>query len=193
MLCLAGFWLASHVRRLNPELRAPARPLTVLLVASLVAGLAMFVVVPQPSGVPISPLVISLPNFTSFRGDMESAALPLVQVTGDSTGASSSVDLHFRGRLGDAPVMYVRTGAPAYWRGLVFDTYRNGAWTAANHVYRQTEPYVPPRLLPPAPKGNRGTFVQTFRVLRPMPAVIDAAYPIESLYAPVSGLRADAY
>src|SRR5437868_1574952 len=51
-LYLAGFWLASHVRRLNPELRAPARPLTVLLVASLVAGLALFVVVPQPSGVP---------------------------------------------------------------------------------------------------------------------------------------------
>src|SRR5206468_1262465 len=44
MLCLAGFWLASHVRRLTAELRAPARPLTVLLVASLLAGLALFVV-----------------------------------------------------------------------------------------------------------------------------------------------------
>ncbi len=191
--CLAAFWMASHLRRLNAAMSGPVRAIAVMAVVALMAGVGWFAAVPQPSGIPISPLVISLPNFTGFRGDLESPALPLVQLSGDSTGASSSVDLHFRGRLGDAPVMYVRTGAPAYWRGLVFDTYRNGAWTTSNHFYRQTEPYVPPRLLPPAPQGNRGTFVQTFRVLRPMPAVINAAYPIESLYAPVSGLREDAY
>jgi hypothetical protein len=55
------------------------------------------------------------------------------------------------------------------------------------------EPYVPPRFLPPPPPDNLGTFVQTFRVLRPLPGVINAAYPIESLYAPVSALREDAY
>ena len=114
-------------------------------------------------------------------------------MTGDSAGATSSIDLHYRGRLGDAPVMYVRTGAPAYWRGLVFDTYRNGVWTASNHSYRELPPYVPPRLLPPAPPDNLGTFVQTFRVLRPLPGVINAAYPVQSLYAPVAGLREDTY
>src|SRR5439155_1676692 len=107
--------------------------------------------------------------------------------------ATTSVDLHFRGRLGDAPVMYVRTGAPAYWRGLVFDQYRDGVWTATNHDYREMQPFVPPRFLPPAPPHNLGTFVQTFRVLRPLPGVINAAYPIESLYAPVATLREDAY
>jgi len=193
VLCLAAFWMASHLRRLNAPMTGPVRAIGPAAVVALLAGVAWFAGVPQPSGIPISPLVISLPNFTSFHGDIESPALPLVQLSGDSTGATSSVDLHFRGRLGDAPVMYVRTGAPAYWRGLVFDTYRNGVWTASSHFYRQTEPYVPPRLLPPAPPGNRGTFVQTFRVLRPMPSVINAAYPIESLYAPVSGLREDAY
>jgi transglutaminase-like putative cysteine protease len=66
-------------------------------------------------------------------------------------------------------------------------------WTASDHFYRETEPYVPARLLPPPPEHNLGTFVQTFRVLRPMPGVIDAAYPIQSLYAPVSALREDAY
>ncbi|HYL07460.1 MAG TPA: transglutaminaseTgpA domain-containing protein, partial [Candidatus Udaeobacter sp.] len=105
----------------------------------------------------------------------------------------SSIDLHYRGRLGDSPVMYVRTGAPAYWRGLVFDTYRDGVWTAANHGYSEMDAFVPPRFLPPAPRDNTGTFVQTFRVLRPLPGVINAAYPIESLYAPVSALREDAY
>jgi len=162
-----------------------------MLVAALVAGVTWFVAVPQPSGLPISPLVISLPNFTNFQGNLESPALPLIQVSGDQSGATSSVDLRFRGRLGDAPVMYVRTGAPAYWRGLVFDTYQNGVWTASNRSFRDLPPYVPPRLLPPAPARNQGTFVQTFRVLRTMPGVILAAYPIGSLYAHVAALRED--
>ena len=193
VLCLVGFWIASHHKRLNAELKGPARPVALMLGAALLGGLLSFVLIPQPSGVPISPLVISLPNFTAFKGGLESPALPLVQLTGDPSGATSSIDLHFRGRLGDAPVMYVRTGAPAYWRGLVFDEYRNGAWTATNHGYREMQPYVPPRFLPPAPPGNLGTFVQTFRVLRPLPGVINAAYPTQSLYAPVAALREDAY
>jgi transglutaminase-like putative cysteine protease len=193
LLCLLGFWNASHLRRLGARLSGPPAALTVMVVAPLVLGAFVFVAVPQPGGVAVSPLVVSLPNFTSFRGDIESPALPLVQLTGDPTGASNSVDLHFRGRLGDSPVMYVRTGAPAYWRGLVFDTYRDGAWTASLHGYQEMQPYVPTRFLPPAPADNLGTFVQTFRVLRPLPGVIDAAYPIASLYAPVAALREDAY
>src|SRR5437660_6751744 len=192
-LYLAGFWIASHLKRMEAGVRVPARALALMLAAAILGGVGWFVAVPQPSGVPLSPLVISLANFSNFKGGLESPALPLVQLTGDSTGASSSVDLHFRGRLGDAPVMYVRTGAPAYWRGLVFDEYRDGAWTTTNHGYREMQPYVPPRFLPPAPPHNLGTFVQTFRVLRPLPGVINAAYPIESLYAPVAALREDAY
>ncbi|HKW07746.1 MAG TPA: DUF3488 and transglutaminase-like domain-containing protein [Candidatus Dormibacteraeota bacterium] len=193
LLCLAGFWMASHLKSIEARWNAPVRPLATMLAASVLAGVALFVLVPQPSGIPIAPLVISLPNFTAFRGDMESPALPLVQVAGDSAGASTSVDLHYRGRLGDAPVMYVRTGAPAYWRGLVFDTYRDGVWTASDHSYRESPPFVPPRLLPPPPDHNLGTFVQTFRILRTMPGVIHAAYPIQSLYAPVAALREDDY
>src|SRR5256886_17336518 len=192
-LCLAGFWMTSHLKRLHAEVKGPVRPIASMLGVALVVGLLGFVLVPQPSGVPISPLVISLPNFTAFKGGLESPALPLVQLTGDPSGATSSIDLHFRGRLGDAPVMYVRTGAPAYWRGLVFDEDRNRAWTAANHGDSEMPPYVPPRLLPPAPPGHLATFVHTFRVLRPLPGVINAAYPIQSLYAPVAALREDAY
>jgi len=192
-VCVAGFWMASHLKRMNADMQGPVRAIAVLLVGAFAGGVAWFIAVPQPSGVPISPLVISLPNFTAFKGDLANPALPLVQLTGDPSGATSSIDLHFRGRLGDAPVMYVRTGAPAYWRGLVFDTYRDGAWTASIHGYLEMQPYVPPRFLPPAPPHNLGTFVQTFRVLRPLPGVINAAYPIESLYAPVAALREDAY
>jgi protein-glutamine gamma-glutamyltransferase len=192
-VCLAGFWVSSHLRRADADLRLPARPIALAATSALIAGIAWFVVTPQPSGVPVSPLVVSLPNFTSFKGDIESPALPLVQIAGDPTGASNTVDLHFRGRLGDSPVMYVRTGAPAYWRGLVFDTYRDGSWTASIRDYRELEPYVPPRFLPPAPPDNLGTFVQTFRLLRNLPGVISAAYPVESLYVPVAALREDGY
>ena len=192
-VCLAGFWTATHLTRIHASLQAPARALSVLLVGALAAGVAWFIAVPQPSGVSVSPLIVSLPNYVRFQGDMETAALPLVQLAADPSSATTSVDLHFRGRLGDSPVMYVRTGAPAYWRGLVFDLYRNGAWTSTNSGYREMQPYVPPRFLPPAPPNNLGTFVQTFRILRTMPGVLDAAYPIQSLYAPVAALREDAY
>jgi protein-glutamine gamma-glutamyltransferase len=192
-VCLGGFWMASHLRRMEARLSAPPAALAVVVLGALAVGLAGFIVLPQPASGAPTPLVVSLPNFVSFRGEMENPALPLVQIAGDPSGATGSIDLHFRGRLGDTPVMYVRTGAPAYWRGLVFDTYRDGQWTASNRGYVELQPYVPPRLLPPAPPNNLGTFVQTFRVLRPLPGVISAAYPIQSLYVPVAALRQDAY
>src|SRR5258708_10091329 len=97
-------------------------PLTIGLVGALVLGLAAFILIPQPTAFAPTPLVVSLPNFNNFQGELENPALPLVQISGDPSGATNSIDLHFRGRLGDAPVMYVRTGAPAYWRGPVFCT-----------------------------------------------------------------------
>jgi protein-glutamine gamma-glutamyltransferase len=192
-ICLAGFWMGSHVRRMDARLAAPIRPLALTLIGALALGLAGFILIPQPAALAPTPVIVSLPNFTSFRGELENPALPLVQISGDPSGATSSIDLHFRGRLGDAPVMYVRTGAPAYWRGLVFDTYRNGTWTASNRNYVTFQPYIQSRFLPPAPPNNLGTFVQVFRIVRTLPGVISAAYPIESLYAPVSALRKDAY
>jgi len=192
-ICLAGFWMTSHLRRLDAKVAGPIRPLATGLVGALTLGLAAFIFIPQPTSFAPTPLVVSLPNFTSFKGELENPALPLVQISGDPSGATNSIDLHFRGRLGDAPVMYVRTGAPAYWRGLVFDTYQGGQWTASNRSFVTFQPYIQPRFLPPAPKHNLGTFAQVFRVVRTLPGVISAAYPIQSLYAPVAALRRDVY
>jgi transglutaminase-like putative cysteine protease len=192
-ICLAGFWMTSHLRRMEARVAAPIRPLALGLMGALALGLAGFILIPQPTSLSPTPLIVSLPNFTSFKGEMVNPALPLVQISGDPSGATNSIDLHFRGRLGDAPVMYVRTGAPAYWRGLVFDTYRGGSWTTSNRNYITFQPYITPRFLPPAPPHNLGTFVQVFRVVRTLPGVISAAYPIQSLYAPVAALRQDAY
>ncbi|HSS93584.1 MAG TPA: transglutaminaseTgpA domain-containing protein [Candidatus Dormibacteraeota bacterium] len=192
-VCLAGFWAASHLRRMQARVSLPAKPVAAALGAALALGVIAFVFIPQANLEPSGPTLVSLPSYVGFRGEMENPALPLIQLSGDPSGSTTSVDLHYRGRLGDAPVMYVRTGAPAYWRGLVFDTYANGVWTASNHEFSILQPYVPPQLLPPAPPNNNGTFVQVFRVARPLPGVISAAYPIQSLYAPVSALREDAY
>ncbi len=192
-VCLAGFWAASHLSRMEARLSAPASATAATLIGALALGLAGFVLTPQPTAAVPIPQIVALPNFAGFKGELENPALPLVQLSGDPSGATGSIDLHFRGRLGDSPVMYVRTGAPAYWRGLVFDTYRDGLWTASNHDTKTLQPYVPPRLLPPAPDNNLGTFVQVFRILRPLPGVVSAAYPIQSLYVPVAALREDAY
>jgi len=188
IVCLAGFWVASHLRRMEARsFRLPAGPSAIAALSALAAGAVAFVFIPQPQGLPNGPLVVSLPSFTQFKGEIENPALPLVQVN----GSVNTVDLRYRGRLGDAPVMYVRTGAPAYWRGLVFDTYSNGVWTATPGNLGLYPPYVPPRLLPRAPDSSLGTFVQTFRLLRDMAPVVDAAYPIESLYVPVAQLARD--
>ena len=193
-VCLAGFWAGSHLRRIEARPAAPARAVAVSLIGALGLGVVAFVMIPQPSADPTGPLVVSLPSYTQFKGEIENPALPLVQLSGDPSGATSSVDLHYRGRLGDAPVMYVRTGAPAYWRGVVFDQYRHGVWTSSQPGARGAyPPYVPPRLLGPGPAHSLGTFVQVFRIARTIPGVVNAAYPIQSLYAPVSELRRDAY
>jgi transglutaminase-like putative cysteine protease len=188
-VCLAGFWTASHLRRLGTALNVPAAASATALLAASVIGVLAFFFIPQPQAFPSGPLVVSLPNFSEFKGEIESPALPLVQIQ----GSTNTVDLRYRGRLGNSPVMYVRTGAPAYWRGLVFDTYSGGVWTSSRRGATPFPPYVPARLLGPAPEHNLGTFVQTFRLLRDLPGVVNAAYPIQSLYVPVGQLARDAY
>src|SRR5258707_1645951 len=180
-VCLAGFWAASPLRRMGTALSLPARASATALLAATGIGVLAFFFIRQPQAFPTGPLVVSLPNFSQFKGEIENPALPLVQIQ----GSTNTVDLRYRGRLGDSPVMYVRTGAPAYWRGLVFDTYRNGVWTASNSSFVTFQPYIPPRLLPPAPPNNLGPFVPVFRIVRPLPRVINPAYPNPRVHAPL--------
>ena len=111
--CLAGFWAASHLRRLQALPRLPAKPLAIGAIGVLVGGGLLFVLLPQPEGAPQGPLIVSLPSYAQFQGELENPALPLVEFGGDPSGSTNRVDLRYRGRLGDDVVMYVRTGAPA--------------------------------------------------------------------------------
>ncbi|HVB77544.1 MAG TPA: transglutaminaseTgpA domain-containing protein [Candidatus Nitrosotalea sp.] len=191
MLCLAGFWCASHLRRLGVSPRLP--PVAVAaLAAGLGVGLGVFWLLPQPQANPPGPLVLSLPAVAPLRGEVENPVLPLVSLSGPGA-QGSSVDLHYRGRLGQRVVMYVRTGAPGYWRGLVFDTYRAGVWTASLTTLRAYPPYVDPSLLPGPAAPQLGTFLQVYRVVAPLPGVILAAAPVQSLYYPALALNRDPY
>ena len=187
--CLAGFLVASHLRRIEAQPRLPLKPLAVAAAGAVLGGGVLFALIPQPDTAPQGPLVISLPSYVQFQGELENPALPLVE----SSASGNRVDLRYRGRLGQDVVMYVRTGAPAYWRGLVFDRYSGGAWTATRQDQRTYPAYVSPEKLPEPAGPQLGTFVQVFRVVRPLPDVIYAASPIESLYFPAAQVRQDAY
>jgi protein-glutamine gamma-glutamyltransferase len=193
--CLLAFWTASNLERIGAvRLELPGRPLAIAIVAILVAGVAGFALLPQPSISPSGPLVISLPANIQFGG-LEQPAVPLVQFATDPSGKSDNVDLRFRGRLGSAIVMYIRTGAPAYWRGLTFDQYRNGTWIvspAAAQRFKTFRSYVDSRNLGDTAQGPQlGDFVQTVRIVRAMPGVIYSAVPVESLYYPAAQIRRD--
>lgn len=191
--CLGGFWAASHLRRIGARPRLPTGPAALAAGAALLTGTGAFVLLPQPSAHPDSPLVVSLPSNLSFHGELENPALPLVQFGSDPSGSNGNVDLRFRGRLGDKVVMYVRTGAPAYWRGLVFDHFQDGQWVATRTASTTFPPYVDQHDLP-APLGPQlGTFVQEVRVTRTLPGVVYAAAPIQAIYYPAAQLREDAY
>lgn len=191
--CLAGFWATSHLRRIEARPRVAVAPVSIAAAAALVSGAGLFFLLPQPAAHPDAPLVVSLPSSVSFKGELESPALPLVQFAGDPSGANSSVDLRYRGRLGDQVVMYVRTGAPAYWRGLVFDHFTGTQWVATRSDFKTFPPYVDERRLPPAIGPQLGTFVQVVRVTRPLPGIVYAAPPIRAIYYPAAQLREDAY
>jgi len=195
--CLAGFWISANLERIGAlRLELPWRAVGIALVAALIAGLAGFAILPQPSISPSGPLVISLPANVQFSG-LEQPAVPLVQFATDPSGKSSNVDLRFRGRLGNAVVMYIRTGAPAYWRGLTFDQYNSGTWivsATASWRFRTFHSYVDSHNLGNTATGPQlGDFVQTVRVVRSMPGVIYSAAPVESLYYPAAQVREDTF
>src|SRR5579859_3294849 len=59
-VCLAGFWTASHLRRMGTSLAAPPRAVVTGVAGTLALGVIAFVFVPQPQGLPTGPMVVSL-------------------------------------------------------------------------------------------------------------------------------------
>ncbi len=82
IVCLAGFWVASNLRRMRTGPNLPVVPAAIALAAALALGWLAFTLIPQPRALPTGPLVVSLPSFSQFKGELENPALPLVQIQG---------------------------------------------------------------------------------------------------------------
>lgn len=102
---------------------------------TLAAAVALFLVIPQPSGLRTFALPFSLGNGVGLFAGQGIAnpglgADPSVRGSASSYyGFNNSLDLRVRGDLADTLVMRVRSNAPAMWRGLVFDRYDGVTWT----------------------------------------------------------------
>src|SRR5205807_2829818 len=76
-ICLAGFWAASHLQRMDARLAVPVPAVAVALGGAVLLGVGAFVFIPQPSVDPNGPVLVSLPNYVGFKGELENPALPL--------------------------------------------------------------------------------------------------------------------
>jgi transglutaminase-like putative cysteine protease len=151
-------------------------------IATGLAGVLLFLVLPQPSGI----RSFSLPFHVGGGGGLfagggllspDGSDDPFSRMNGSSYfGFSEEMDLSVRGELSDDLVMKVRSSAPALWRGALFDTYDGRSWRGD-----QDEPTPlgsgSPFLYPPSfsSSGPRAIVSQTFYIEREQANVIFAA------------------
>lgn len=120
------------VRRARSRLFADIGRAVAVMVA---ASIAMFLLIPQPSGLRTFALPFSIGNGSGlfagggianpgFGSETSGRGAP-----GSYYGFSNEMDLRIRGELSDELVMRVRSSAPAMWRGIVFDRYDGTRWT----------------------------------------------------------------
>ena len=115
-------------------------------------------------------------------------------------GFMPAMDLNARGRLGNQLLMRVRTSGAMYYRGLVFDTYRNGRWSMAEPegtriANRSATSNIPlnrykGHFLANIASDSEAVF-QTFYFEEDMPNLIYAALEPEELYLPFSEIVMD--
>ncbi len=118
---------------------------------SVVAGLVVFLLLPQPTG-------LSARSRLLGGGDVPSASSG--QVRGPGFYSGGIMDLRTRGSLSDAPVLDVPGDSPQLWRGTVLGTYDGQAWfgtTDSLIEMTQGPTYVVPHPLDQVPSGTPRT------------------------------------
>lgn len=100
-------------------------------------------------------------------------------------GFANFVDLRTRGHPSEELVMRVRASQPAFWRGPVFDTYRNSSWTASDKSTEKLRGF-PVDIAGEAdvPTGRSVELVQTFYVEKAQSNVVFAAYRPREVWFP---------
>lgn len=181
------------------SLRGGVATLTVIVIASSV----VFMFTPRGRGTQLGSLPFRIPDILrNAEGGVVNVGLPNQEAPGDDPavpaadsyfGFANFVDLRVRGTLGDELVMRVRAPEPAFWRGPVFDTYSNSAWTVSDPTTRSMggDPAFLPAEPPAVPSVD---MTQTFYVERGQTNVIFAAYQPVEIWFPgsleVAGTRA---
>ncbi len=117
---------------------------------SVVAGLVVFLLLPQPTGLSARSRLLG--------GDVASASSG--QVRGPGFYSGGIMDLRTRGNLSDAPILDVPGDSPQLWRGTVLGTYDGQAWfgtTDALIEMTQGPTYAVPHPLDQVPSGTPRT------------------------------------
>jgi hypothetical protein len=169
--------------------RFPVGDVARAVALTAVASVALFLVIPQPSGLRTFALPFSLGNGAGFFGGGGIAnpgfgSDPTARSSGGSYfGFSDTMDLRVRGDLSDQLVMRVRASSPAMWRGIIFERYDGTVWTGD-----QGEPTPlgasAPLAYPPEFRslGPRQIVSQTFYIETEQASVVFAAGQPDSVW-----------
>jgi transglutaminase-like putative cysteine protease len=176
--------------------------------ATAAAGILLFLVIPQPSGVRTFALPFSLgggfgvfPSEGGIANPGFDGSSPGARANGSAFyGFNDRLDLTVRGDLSDDLVMRVRSSAPSLWKAIVFGDYDGRSWTSTDAAEAVPLGVAPPYGYPVELRslGPRATVSQTFYVEAEQPNVIFAAGQPDTVWfdGPVSidrlgGLRTD--
>ena len=174
--------------RMEPGARRPRAWLQLARtgVGIAIAGVALYLLTPQSSGVRTLALPFSLGNGAGiaageslFNPGFESGP-PGSRSSGTAYhGFNDSLDLRVRGELSDEIVMRVRSSAPAMLRGMIFDDYDGVTWSQPSDdpvPLEGTPPYFYP--VEQRSLGPRAAVTQTFYIEAEQPnTIFSAAYP----------------
>lgn len=198
--------MAARPRRSSAGTGSGLRRLTVLglgprgaaatLLGILLAGSVAFGFAPRGGGRYLAGFPFKIPNFipTNTSAGIFNPGLPNLDSPGSDPanvapgayfGFGNFVDLRTRASLPDDVVLRVRADRPAFWRGMVFDTYSSSVWTSSDKSFESRigipadiphEPLIPPI--------NGETISQTFYVARDQPNIIFTAYHPSQIWFP---------
>ena len=180
-------WLRPRSVAARPsQARSMLRPLAL----TAVSAVALFLVIPQPTGIRTFALPFSLGGVGGVFGG-GGIANPGFSFDPGTRGSATSyygfgqeMDLRVRGDLSDALVMRVRASSPAMWRGIIFDTYDGVAWHGDKGTDHRSLGDFPPYAYPSEFRslGPRQTVTQTFYVEAEQANVIFAAGQPDSVW-----------
>lgn len=186
---VSGWARPRRERRTAPPRTRIGRDLGRALAVTVAGAVALFLVIPQPSGIRTFALPFSLgnglgvfgaggianPGFGDGEGGRSSAT--------SYFGFSNEMDLRVRGDLSDRLIMRVRSSSPAMWKGVVFDRYDGTFWKGD-----QGDPMPigdsPPVAYPIEFRslGPRQTVSQTFYIEAEQASVVFAAGQPDSVW-----------